>query len=59
MEDAITAREFCQQVGIAYSTLLNMIHRGKAPATFKVGNKRWIRLSAIERWISDQEKAAA
>ena len=57
-KDAIPVSEFCKNFGISYGTFLNMLHKGQAPATFKVGNKRWVRLSVLEQWITDQEKAA-
>lgn len=55
-ETPISGREACKLVGCCYEYLLKECKAGKIPH-FKIGNRFWFRISSLEKWVAEQERA--
>ena len=54
----IDAKQFCEMIGVAPSTLERMRVEGRLPVSIKIGrNRRWS-LQAITTWLQDIESTS-
>ncbi len=51
--------EFCELLGISTRHFYNLVDRGEAPPTFRVGSRRLVGHETGKAWIKEREQAAA
>ncbi|WP_163548368.1 helix-turn-helix transcriptional regulator [Candidatus Frankia nodulisporulans] len=56
-EEYLTTNEVSKKIKIPTGTLRQWRHRGFGPSSFRLGGSIRYRLSALEEWIADQERA--
>lgn len=57
MENFVHTSKVSELTGVPVSTLRYWRHAGLGPASFTLGRRVVYRLSEVERWITEQEKA--
>jgi excisionase family DNA binding protein len=57
--DAHSVSDFCQRHGLSRATFYNLMKRGEAPATMKVGSRVLISAEAAAAWRRRMETSTA
>ena len=50
----LSVEEAATALGIGKRTLENMVRKGTAPPSFKIGSRRMFNVSKLERWCQEQ-----
>jgi predicted DNA-binding transcriptional regulator AlpA len=56
--DALSISDFCRRHGLCRATFYNLMKRGEAPATMKVGSRTLVSAEAAAAWRRRMEAGA-
>ena len=48
-------KQFCAEVGFSLRHFYDLEARGEAPATVRIGRRRYVRRATGEQWLADRE----
>jgi len=49
-------KRFCAEVGFSLRHFYDLEKRGEAPATVRIGRRRYVRRSTGEQWLAERER---
>ena len=52
---AISIADFCRSISISRRSFYNLVQRGEAPPTIRIGRRRLIRREAADAWLRSRE----